>query len=121
MASLKEYCICLLGSKSGVDMKTAGSTTLFTVPVGKVCRITHVVVRDTTASLAGGTSYSITGFRATFSLAGLTTSGTGYMVIQATDLTQYTEQAAATNIQITVNTGATAAGTATIDVFGYLT
>jgi hypothetical protein len=118
MASLKDKSIALLGS-AVIDMKTAASTTIFTTPIGKVTRITHVVVRDATASLAGGTSYSITNFRQTFSLAALITLATGYLVVQATDLTQFTETAEATAIQLTVTTGSTAAANATIDVFGY--
>lgn len=120
MADLRTKAISLLGSAT-IDMKTAASTTIFTTAAGKVCRITHVVVRDATNSLAGGTSYSITNFRATFSLAALVTSGTGYLVVQATDLTQYTETAASTAIQLTVTTGSTLAANATIDVFGYYT
>lgn len=119
MAALKDKAITLLGSLSGVDMKTAASTTIFTTQAGKVTRITHVVVRDASASLAGGTSYSVTNFRQTFSLANLVTAGTGYLVVQATDLTQYTEIAAATAVQLTVTTGSTAAATATIDIFGF--
>jgi hypothetical protein len=121
MPSLKEKAITLLGSLSGVDMKTAASTTIFTVPVGKVCRITNMVVRDNTASLAGGTSYSVTQWRQTFSLAAQTTANTGYINVYGADLAQYTEIAASTAVQLTVTTGATAAGTATIDIFGYLT
>jgi hypothetical protein len=119
MPSLKDKSFSLLGSLAGVDMKTAASTTIFTTPVGKVTRISHVVVRDTTASLAGGTSYSFTQWRQAFSLANLTTAGTGYIVVYGADLTQYVELGAATAFQLTVTTGATAAGTATIDVFGY--
>jgi hypothetical protein len=121
MAALNENAITLLGSKSAVDMKTAAATTIFTVPVGKVCRITHVIVRDTSASLAGGTSYSVTNWRQTFSLAALTSAGTGFIVVRGADLAQYTEIASATAVNFTVTTGATAAGTATIEVFGYLT
>jgi hypothetical protein len=121
MSALNENAITLLGSKSAVDMKTAAATTIFTVPVGKVCRITHVIVRDTSASLAGGTSYSVTNWRQTFSLAALTSAGTGFIVVRGADLAQYTEIASATAVNFTVTTGATAAGTATIEVFGYLT
>jgi hypothetical protein len=120
MPSLKEKGISLLGSAS-VDMKTAAATTIFTVPVGKVCRITSVVVRDASASLAGGTSYSITNWRAAFSLAALTTANTGYIEVFGADLAQYVETAAGVAVQITVTTGSTAAATATVDVFGYLT
>jgi len=121
MASLKDKAITLLGSLSGVDMKTAASTTIFTTVANKVTRITHVVVRDSSASLAGGTSYSVTQWRQTFSLAGLTTANTGYIMVSGADLAQYTELAPGTAVQLTVTTGATAAGTATIDVFGFTT
>ncbi len=120
MSLLMDKSIALLGSAT-IDMKTAATTTIYTTPTGKVTRIAFVVVRDATASLAGGTSYSITNFRQTFSLANLITLGTGYLLIQATDLTQYTETAAATAIQLTVTTGSTAAANATIDVYGYTT
>lgn len=119
MAALKEKAMTLLASVS-VDMKTAASTPLFTVPIGKTLVITHAVMRNNTASLAGGTSYSITGFRSAFSLNAITAITTNYVVIQATDITSFTVQAAGTVINWTVTTGATAAGTATIDLFGYL-
>ena len=118
MPFLSDKGLTLLGSAT-IDMKTAASTTIFTTPVGKVTRILFVVVRDPTASLAGGTSYSLTNFRATFSLAGLTTANTGYQVVHATDLTTFTEIAASTAFQLTVTTGSTAAANATLDVFGY--
>jgi hypothetical protein len=121
MPSLKDKGIALLGSLAGVDMKTAASVTIFTTPIGKVTRITSMVVRDTTASLAGGTSYSVTNWRQTFSLAALTTAGTGFIRVVGADLAQYTEIAGGTAVQLTVTTGATAAGTATIDIFGYTT
>lgn len=119
MPFLNESSITKLGSAS-VDMKTAAATTIFTVPVGKVARITHVLVRDASASLAGGTSYTITNWRATFSLAALTTANTGYIVVYGADLAQYVETAAGVAVQITVTTGSTAAATATVEIFGVL-
>lgn len=111
----------ILSSMTGVDLKTAASTTIYTVPTGKVCRVTGLMVRDTTASLAGGTSYSVTNWRQAFSLALLVTLGTGYIYVTGADLATYTETAAGVAIQLTVTTGATAAGTGTIDLLGYLT
>jgi hypothetical protein len=102
-------------------MKTAASTTIFTTEIGKITRITEVLVRDATASLAGGTSYTITGLRATFSLATLVTSGTGYIVVRAADLAQSTEIASGTVVQLTVTTGSTLAANATLDVYGHTT
>ena len=120
MPALKDKAISLLGSLSGVDMQAAASTTIFTTPVGKVTRITHVVVRDPSATLTGGTSFSFTNFRQAVDLSSLTTAGTDYIVLDGNNV-KYTELAAATAFQITVTTGATGAATATIDVFGYTT
>lgn len=119
MADLKEKGITLLGSAT-VGMQTAdGAQTVFTVPVGKVAYTTHVVVRDPTGSLAGGTDFDFTGFQQTVDLSGMTTGGTDYTVLDGNNA-KYTEQAASTAMQITPNTGATADVDATIDWFGYL-
>jgi hypothetical protein len=107
-------------SSTSVDMKTAAATTLYTVPTGKTFYPVFVVIRDNTASLAGGTEYDFTGWRQNVDLSGMTTANTTYRILYATDNTSYTEAAAASNFQITVVTGATAVGTATIDVFGFL-
>jgi len=120
MPALQEKSIALLGSKSGVDMKTVASTTIFTTKSNKVCRITHVVIRDPSATLAGGTSYSFTQWRQTVDLSSLTTANTDYMVLDSNN-TKFQELAASTAFQITVVTGSTGAATATIDVFGYYT
>lgn len=119
-ADLKEKAISLLSTTELVDMKTAASTALFTVPTGKVARIFMVRVCDATASLAGGTSYSVTNWRQTFSLANLITANTGYIDVYGADVTQYTEVAAAAIIYLTVTTGSTLASTATIHLFGTL-
>lgn len=124
MSLLNDKAITLLGSKASVDMKTAASTTIYTTPTGKMTRITHMVVRDASATLAGGTSYALTGFLSGFSLATLVTANTGFVVVSngaTTAPTECAEVAAATNISFTVTTGSTGAATATIDVFGYTT
>ena len=119
MASLKEYSICKLSTTNGVDMKTAAATTLFTVPTGKTAYVTHIIIRDPSASMDGGTDYDFTTWKQTVDLSSLTTLGTDYIVLDCNN-TKYTEQVAGTAFQITVNTGTTAACTASIDVFGYL-
>jgi hypothetical protein len=101
-------------------MKTAGATTLYTVPPGKSFVPVAVVIRNNSASLAGGTDYDFTGWRQTVDLSGMTVASTGYRVLYTTDNTTYTVTTAGTAFQITVSTGSTAACTATIDVFGYL-
>jgi glucokinase len=118
---LMDKGIALLGS-AAINMQSAATTTIYTTPVGKVTRISHAVVRDPSASLAGGTSYTITGLRAAFSLDALR-SATGFVCVHAVnDLTaEQLRVAAATAVQLTVTTGSTAAASATIDVFGYTT
>lgn len=120
MASLNENAITKLATVTGVDMQTAASTTLFTVPAGKTFIPVMVVIRNPSATLAGGTSYGFTGWRAAIDLSSMTTATTDFMVIRGADVTKYTYVAAGANFQITVTTGSTGAATATIDVFGYL-
>lgn len=126
MADLKEKAISLLSSTSSIDMQTAAAKTdLYTVPTGKVAYITHIVVRDPSDSLTGGTDFDFgTGASAdtwvnTVDLSSMTTANTDYMVVSGSG-TKYTECAAGDVFGIYVNTGSTAAATATIDVFGYL-
>lgn len=119
MADLKEKGIALLNSISSVDMKTATSVTLYNVPADKVARIAFVVIRDTSASLAGGTDYDFTNWKQTVDLSSMTTSGTDYIVLDGNN-TKYAELGNSATFQITINTGSSAASTATIDVFGYI-
>jgi hypothetical protein len=117
---LNEKAAPVLLSTTTVDMKTAQSNLLYTVPTGKVLRITALLVRDPTASLASGTSYSVTNWRQAFSLTGLTTANTGYYYILGADLTVYVESAASVAIYLVVTTGSSLAANATIDLFGIL-
>ena len=125
MSALNEYSICKVSTTTGVDMKTAAKTILYTVPTGKTFYPVVVIIRDTSASLAGGTDYDIgTGANAdtwvqTNDLSAMTTSGTDFKVIDSGG-TKYTACAAASEFGIKVITGSTAACTATIDVFGFL-
>lgn len=126
MSALNTLAFTKVATVSSVDMKTAGKTVLYTVPTGKVFYPIAVIVRDTSASLAGGTEYDFgTGTNAdtwiqNVSLASMTTSGTDYMVITGADVTKYTECAATSEFGVKVITGSSAAATATLDVFGYL-
>lgn len=119
MANLNQNALTLVASVASVDMKTAASVTLYTVPAGKTFYPVLLVGRNNSASLAGGTSYSFTNWRQTVDLSGLTVT-TGYRVLQSVDNTTYTPLAAGAAFQITVTTGSTAACTMTWDVFGYL-
>lgn len=126
MGALNEAALTKVSTTSGVDMKTAVKTTLYTVPIGKVFYPIMVVVRDASASLAGGTEYDFGSgvncdtWRQNIDLSSMTTSGTDYMAIRGSDVTKYTEEAAANTFGVKVITGSTAACTANIDVFGYL-
>lgn len=125
MADLKEKGIALLSSTSSVDVHGTSKTILYTVPTGKTAYITHVIVRDPSDSMAGGSDYDFgTGANAdtwntAVDLSGLTTADTDYAVITAD--TPASESAAGSEFGIKATTGTTADPcTATIDVFGYL-
>ena len=127
MPALKDKALTLLGS-AAIDCNAAATTTIFTTPVGKVTRISHIIVRDPTASMAGGTDFKFgTGFRnnAAVDLSSLTGGATDYIVlINATAAgadQKCTEIAAGTAFELTITTGTTGACTATFDVFGYTT
>ena len=126
MPDVDENAIARLVTVTGVDMKTAQKNTLYTVPIGKTLYVTHVVIREPSASMAGGTDYDFgTGanadtWRQTVDLSSMTTLNTDYMVISGADVTKYTDSAGASVFGVKVITGTTAACTATIDVFGFL-
>lgn len=120
MSLLTDKGIALLASKASVNMQNgAGATTLFTTPLGKTTHIAFVVVRNVSATLAGGTDYDFTSWRQTVDLSGFTSVTNIYRVLFATDNTSYTDLASGTAFQITPSTGSTGAATATIDIYGY--
>ena len=123
MPALKEKAITLLGSFTVVSLQAAsGVETLFTVPVGKVARVTTVVIRDISATLAGGTSFAFTGFVSGVNLSAITAATTTkYAIIAPAFAAECTELASSAAFQITKTTGSTGAATAVFDVFGYLT
>jgi ethanolamine utilization microcompartment shell protein EutL len=121
---LRQNSLCLVATVTGVDMKTAGKTILYTAPVGDTFYAYAVCVRETSASLAGGTEYDFgTGANCdtwvqNVDLSAMTTPGTDVRWIPA-GTTKYTDCAASSDFGIKVITGSTAACTATIDVFGF--
>ncbi len=126
MADLKENAIGLLSSTALVPVGVGAATTpLFTVPVGKVAIITHVVVHTPSGTLVGGIDYDFgvpapcTEWKQTQSLATMIAT-THFFVITENNTVQDI-YAAGVAFAIKPSTGATAAAaTATIDVFGYL-
>lgn len=123
MAALNKNSLTLLSSTSSVDMNTATATTLFTVPVGLSCIVTHVVVRNASTSLTTA-SYSF-GFNSAsyndnIANAAHTelTGSTLYTVLTAK--AGATRGAAGDLFKVLMNTLQGGAATTTIDVFGYL-
>lgn len=126
MAALKEIAITMLATAT-IDTQNGDSkTTVYTVPTGKKAVITHVVIRNPSASLTGGTDFDIGSganadtWRQTISLTSMTAT-TDYMVIPSIAATpvKYTIEAAAAAFGIKPITGATGDTTATMEVFGY--
>lgn len=121
---LRERAITLLASVSGVDMKTVAKEILFTGPAGKSFIVTHVIVRNPTASLAGGTEYDLGDgancdtWKQNVDLSSMTNTA-HYFVIEGNNAA-YVIFDAGDVFGIKPITGSTLAADATIDVFGYL-
>jgi hypothetical protein len=99
-----------------------GKTDLYTVPTGKSAIVTHVIIRNPTASLAGGTDFDLGDganadtWKTAIDLSGLT-AATDAIIIDLN--TKFTVFDAGGVFGIMPVTGATADADATIDVFGY--
>lgn len=104
-------------------MNTATATTLYTVPTGKSCIVTHVVVRNASTSLTTA-SYSFGFNSATFNdvIANAThtelTGATLYTVLIAK--VGATRGAAGDTFKVLMNTLQGGAATTTMEVFGFL-
>ncbi|MBN1941817.1 MAG: hypothetical protein JW849_00825 [Phycisphaerae bacterium] len=124
MANLKDKAISLLASGVAGMQTSDGKTTLYTVPAGKKAVVTQVVVRQPTASLAGGTSFSLgDGANAdTWKTAVNLSTVTGtddYFVVTKNDAVVSAVFDAGDEFGVKPVTGATANADATLDVFGY--
>jgi len=108
------------------DMQNGDSaTTLYTVPAGKKCIPTTVVVRNPSGSLAGGTDYDVGDtdsppgqWMTTIDLSGVT--AVTDVIVLTNNNAKFTVYDAGDVLTLTVNTGATADVTATVEVFGYI-
>lgn len=123
---LREKAITLLSS-TVVDMKTAGQNDLYTIPAGKECVITHVIVHSPTATLVRGAGDSDYDFGVgdncdtwlqTVDLNDMTAT-THFKIIDSPD-TVYVLPAAGEVFGVKVIAGCDGVANATIDVFGYL-
>jgi len=116
------YGLSLLSSTASVSLNTANKTTLYTVPAGKTCIITHVIVRNASTSITTA-EYGF-GFNA--NADDVITSATHTELTGATLFVSLIPKAGAIRgaaadvfgVKCTVNQGA--AATVTISVFGYL-
>lgn len=112
-----------LSTTASIDLNTAAETTLYTVPTGKSCIITRVVIRAASASL---TTASISfGFNAgtdTDVIANSTyTALTGATLYSVVNAKAGAKVGTSTGVfAVKVNTPQGSAATATVDVFGYI-
>lgn len=118
-----------LSKTSSINMKATGQTTLYTVPTGKSCVVTHVLIRVTSASNVTGVPVITVGItsgwnsiRTSTTLTNLDATGEYYLV-------QCSQPAAVTAaggvIKLDVATGATTTGggdtyVAEVRLFGFL-
>lgn len=122
MADLKAYSISLLASAT-VDLQNGDSkTTVYTVPTGKSAIVTHVIIANPTASLAGGTDFDLgdgadaNTWKNTVDLSSMTAT-TDCIVISYDS--KFTVFNAGDAFGVKPATGATADAQATMYVFGF--
>lgn len=118
----KSKGIMLLASGTANMQNGDGKSTIYTVPAGKKAVVTHVVVRNPTASLADGNDFDFGDganadtWTTTVDLSGLTAATDCIILSNAAKFTIFD---AADAFGVKPATGATADADATIDVFGY--
>ena len=121
---LYENAIGLLKTNLAVNMQNSAAQALYTVPTGKKCVVTHVVIRTCSVTFTGSAVNKF-GFNSTAydnwkslttELATMTTAD----AIVITNTAKFVIGVAADVFKIIIATGVTAAATATIDVFGFL-
>ena len=119
---LRENAITLLESVSGVDVNTTTKQTLFTVPVGKVAIITHIIVRNASVNLNtanGGFGFDAGGSDVVAHEAYAELDGATKVKVFKADKGSV-RGAAADILGSKCTTAQGAAATVDIDVFGYL-
>ncbi len=115
--------IMLLGSAVVGMQNGDGKGDIYTVPEGHKDAVTHIKVRNPTASLAGGTDFDFGDganadtWKNTVDLSGMTAT-TDYYFVEGNNA-KYTEFDAGDVFGVKPVTGATADADATIEVFGH--
>lgn len=120
---LKEQALARLGFVNDLDVNPAPgtTTTIFTVPIGKIAIVTHVVLHGcsgdmTTASLSFG--FDAAGSDCIADSTYVSIDGTTkYVVVKAEDGAVH--GVAAETFKVAVNTAQGAAMTLDVDVFGF--
>lgn len=120
---LREKADTKLATVTGIDMNSVAATPLFTVPEGKSCIITHIVIRNasialSTADFGFGYAAGETDVIQHGTLGTGLTAATLYRVLEAKD--GAVRGAAAEILKIGVDVAQGAAATMDVDVFGYL-
>lgn len=107
--------VALLGSASGIDLKSTGQTTLYTVPAGKTLLITNVILLITSANTVAvvpvvriGKASAYNEWAALTTVTGLDTAGKFLSLNNATTLMMHQSFAAGEVVKLDVQTGATA-------------
>lgn len=122
MAALEENSITRLASVNAVDVNTTSETLLYTVPVGKYCIVTHIVLHGATVSLT--TASVSAGYNASFN--DVATNATHTELDATTKYKVVSAKSGATigigteKLFIKPNTAQGAAATVNVEVFGYL-
>jgi hypothetical protein len=123
MAELNKNALTRLTTVAGVDMNIDTAQTLYVVPVGVSCVISHVVVRSASISLTTASySFGFTGAAYNDVIANAAhtelTGATLYTILSAKVGSKI--GVAASLFSAIMNTKQGAAATTTIDVYGYL-
>ena len=123
MADIREYVDSLLAQSDSIAVNGAAETVLFTVPAGKSCIITKVIMHSPSDAI-GQASISF-GFNAGAGVNDVIvnavrtlTGATNYEIIPAKS--DAVRGATGGTFSMIINTPETAADTAKFDVFGYL-
>jgi len=119
LADLKENAIGLLSRSLLVDMSTGAKEALYTVPVGKKCIITHVIVHSASAALGADNDFGDGADALTWlQNVNLSTVAANKWYVIVSNAVAYTIFDADDVFGVKKIAGT--AQTATIDVFGYL-
>jgi len=125
---LSHNAVTLLGSVDSINMETEEENTIYTVPPGKVMVPHFIILRNNTGSYAtcvvtAGQSTAVTDFLGSHTLTNITTTGACVILrpiphtTPAAEIIQYT---AGEVFKMDLAVPATAAGTATIELYGTL-